>query len=154
MTIIAASRSLRLMMADTQLTSGDDIFTRVNKIFRSPSGHLVGAAGDNVPASEFLQWAMGELPDAKEFPPASIWQHDKLDCMGLVLTTDRRLLYFEGPRPDVIIGDYAAIGAGLTIFNAAMAAGADFRRAMEIVCEISIACSPPLTELKLIRSRK
>lgn len=151
MTIIAASKFQRLMLADTLITSGDNRFCYVTKIWRTPHGHLVGASGDNVPASGFLAWAMA---GKEEFPPVDLWTHKGKSMEGIMLTVDGRLLYYEGPRPDEVLTDTLAIGVGSVQFNAAIAAGACIHDAVQIACEQNTACGGALTVLNLEKPRR
>jgi hypothetical protein len=146
MTIIAASRSQRLMLADTLIMSDSCVYMHATKIFRTPMGHLVGAAGDNVPCSGFLAWAMA---GKEEMPPAELWSNKDKDLDGIMLTVDGRLLYYNGPRPDEALADTLAVGIGFYQFNAAIAAGAGIHRAVAITCEQNRACGGIITELTL-----
>lgn len=144
MTIIAVDRVRGVMLADTLLSAEDHVIGYTTKIFRGSDGSLYGSAGDNIPCCAFNQW-MKE--GGQGVCPAEIFKSGT--CEGLVLTTDRRILRFEGIMGDEMHGDTSSVGIGTYAFNAAVAAGADIYKAVDVACQQTLACGGAITELKL-----
>jgi hypothetical protein len=147
MTIIAASRVERKMIADT-LVTGDENRMKIGyavKIFQLTDGTIYGAAGDNNKCAGFLAWMRAGgigVPDAEFF------KGDE-SVEGIVLTPAGDILWYSGVVPDCPLGDFFAIGYGAHAFTAAHKGGASFRRSVEIACELSGVCGGQLTELRL-----
>lgn len=145
MTIIAASSTERLMIADTLVVSGSESWRiyHAAKIVRSADGSVGGAAGLASACAEFMRWI--EL-GCDGTPPEKIWERDK-DLGGLVLRPGGRIEVYYCPIPDVVFDEYAAMGSGEVPCLAALHAGASLRRAVEIACQVATGCGGELQEL-------
>lgn len=150
MTIIAACACERLMIADS-LVADLDTHTReyhTVKIFRAPDGALVGAAGPTNLQLAFVQWAL--TPKRTKLAPEALWNIEPRDQPeGLIMLTTGEILYYGCAAPDLVMGDFHAIGSGAIAARAAHRAGATLRRCVEIACEEILNCGGPLTELVL-----
>jgi hypothetical protein len=155
MTIIACSRVERAMLSDSLLSGKDTRLGSVTKILRCKDGALAGAAGDSQACWMFLKWAeAGRTGAFPEIPKDE-------DLEGLVLTPEGEILIYWGQHPEPLLDDATCIGAGAREGMAAIRAGASLDRAVEIACELSTACAPPIqrleleqTETKPVRSRR
>lgn len=152
MTLIVADRTGRVMYGDTLVVneSHRDSLGNVPKIFEMPDGALMGAAGGTPKCAALLQWGR---EGRKGLPPADAFDGD--DCAeAVVLTAGAQILWYAGVLPDHPMGDVFAIGYGAQAFRSAFLAGASIHRAIEIACEVTRVCGPPITELRLARRRR
>ena len=150
MTIIAASKAERVMLADT-LVVDEQAASRlcyVVKIVRCRDGSIAGASGDAGQTSALLRWAVGgrrgRMPS---FPGAT-------DLEMMILTPDADILVSWNAVPERVIGDVHFIGAGADFAMAAHLAVASLERAVEIAIELSPKCGGTITRLELEPQRK
>lgn len=150
MTIIAASKAERVMLADTLVTDEkvNSRLCHVVKIVRCKDGALAGAAGDSGIGGEFLKWAIngrrGNAPVAEKGE----------DMDGLVLTPAGEILVYYGSLPERVLDSVMFIGAGADCAKSAHLAGASLERAVQIAIEVSPKCGGTITKLKLGPQRK
>ena len=143
MTIVVASRKHRQMAADTLIVSDSwAVDGYALKIVRGKDGCIGGAAGESAACCEFLAWV-------EKGRKGKLKRRIFRDAFGLVLTADGEILRYEGPFPDKLLDDYAAIGSGTPFANAAMGLGHSPEEAVKIAIKHSTACAGDVTVLNL-----
>jgi ATP-dependent protease HslVU (ClpYQ) peptidase subunit len=142
-TIVVASKSHRQMAADTLIVGPDwSVDGHAIKIVRGADGSLGGAAGDSSDCCEFLAWV-------EKGRKGKLKRRLFKGCTGLVLTADGKLLRYEGPVPDDLLGDSQAIGSGTPFASAALSMGCNPEEAVKIAMRHSTACAGDVTVLNL-----
>jgi hypothetical protein len=117
-----------VMASDSLITTETGLrFGECVKIGRAPDGTLAGASGPMRAMTLVLGW----LQAGAEGNPPEI---DGVD--GLVVRPDGSMFSWDGTGLNAFHGKYAAVGSGGRIAFAAMAAGADAVRAVEIAIEL------------------
>lgn len=138
MTTIAGCADRGVLVSDTQVADGDQKWaeTKVERI----AGCLYGAAGDSSDCDKFIGWAKrscrGRRPRVAE------------SFQALALTPDG-LFFFDTNLHPMQMKQPFAIGSGSKAARAAMIAGADIRRAVEIACEVDAGSSLPVQTFHL-----
>ncbi len=144
MTIICASKSERVMGADTLIVDTDAWVKagHTPKIVKCKDGALAGAAGDSAACIEFLDWA-------RRGRKGKIRRRVFKNCQGLVLTKRGDLLVYEAPSPDIITDDFYALGCAGTIARGRRTSGATILECVKACIQVSIACGGEPTILEL-----
>lgn len=135
MTIIVASRVG--MWADSKVTKGETSY-RAEKIIRH-KGELVGSAGGNEHIERFLRWYQG-----KRDKPMEPMQEAEFEVV--VVSQDGIYVYNNCSLREKVLDAYYFAGAGDAAAEAAIRAGADPRRAVEIACSVVNSCGLPVQE--------
>jgi hypothetical protein len=144
MTIIVADASVGLMAADTLVTEQDLKSYRTVKIFRCEDGSIAGAAGLGTAGLAFLEWA---IAGRKRLISAA-----KLTGLdgALILQPDGKILRFDShPKPDVVIGDFAAVGCGRDVALGARHAGASAEGCVRAAIDLVTHCGGEVTVIHL-----
>lgn len=140
MTTIAYRKGV--MAADSRATYEDDRITKVDKLFRKGKA-IIGLAGESEPGLVFLDW----YGTGKE-PPSCLIDGDA-DFTALVLTRKGLFEYGKYCRPERVLDDFHAIGSGAKGAMCAMHAGADAKRAVQIVAKVDAGTGGPITTMTL-----
>lgn len=133
------------MLSDSMASYGDEHYP-CQKIFHH-NGELLGAAG-NVPSIEkFMRWYRG-----KRKRPLELGKGDNVSVA--VLNHEGIFVYNNTSFRDEVKRDYHGLGCGWPYVEAAMMAGADARRGIEIACALSRSCGLPIQEYLLEQAPK
>lgn len=133
----------KTLAADTLVSSRGVRVGRITKAHRF-GRLLVGIAGTVGPAQAFLHWlASGAVGD----PPAM--KLGDAEGEAIVILPDGRIATFDEHGRDYICADQYAIGSGSRFAMAAMAAGADARRAVEIASDLCCYTGGEITVLSV-----
>jgi len=134
------------MAADTLVTEDDLKSYHAVKIFRCSDGSIAGAAGNNEASHAFLEWAM-----AGRKVGISAAKLSGLDG-GLILQPEGQILLFSAhPRPDVVVGGFAAVGCGRDVALGARHAGASAENCVKAAIDLVTLCGGEVTVLHLHR---
>jgi hypothetical protein len=166
MTIIAWRNGI--MASDSCWTYGDTQVVSQGKIKRLSSKALLGQAGDN--DARAIEQLFDRIKDPHKFPSKIELAATKDDFMG-ILALPRGGVYIisSGPVdeagwpwadsqdqredlgiwPATTMGGYAAVGSGAECALAAMDAGANAVKAVEIACRRNIQCRLPVVSVHL-----
>lgn len=140
MTTIAADPTQGLMATDSQVADGDQKWT-ARKVERI-DGTLYACAGDAIDAEKFYEWIRkgrrGRKPKLDE---------DEFNALALNASG---LYWFDFKLHPMQMKHPFAIGSGGKAARAAMKAGADIVRAVEIVCEVDAGSSKPVQIYRLV----
>ncbi len=152
MTTIVYDRNRKIIAADTAYTASDDTVVRMNKIERLSDGRYFLGAGHSYPGRLVRQWAEKHFDPKHEPDWATVFE--KADSMGfsiLILSKDgKRITYIdEELDPIDLLDDVVGIGSGSSYALAAIDAGADIGRAMEIACARDIHTMQPILMEKI-----
>jgi hypothetical protein len=134
-TVIVAS--CKGMIADSKCTAGDSSY-RSKKIIRW-KGEIIGVAGSNPGIEKFLFWYRG-----KRDKPITLDDDENFEV--IVVNKRGMFTYGNSSLPDPVVDEFYFAGNGNLAAKAAMLAGADMRRAVEIACEVVEACGLPIQE--------
>lgn len=133
------------MLSDSMASFGDEHFP-CQKIYHH-EGELIGASG-NVPSIEkFLTWYRG-----KRKKPLELAKNDNVSAV--VLNAAGIFVYNNSSFREEVKRDYHGIGSGWCLVEAAMMAGADAKRGIEIACALSRSCGLPIQEFLLEQAPK
>lgn len=117
-----------IIAADRLVTAGNMRAGFVTKIFAAHD-MVVGISGSLSDLGLFQMWFNSELLDT--VPSFS----DEVD--GIVVDADHNIFYIGAKGNRVMVaGEYAAVGSGEEYAMAAMAMGADARKAVEIAIQL------------------
>ena len=146
MTTIACNRVK--MASDSKVSLAHKGFSYpAIKIMKGPN-IVVGAAGDGGDCSRFLKWALGGFKGAEPK-----WKDTTTEDMvvGLVLRPEGISIWSIGdPEPELVQGDFFAIGSGGKAARAAIMRGATPEEAVEIAFQVDdLNTGPPLQVLEL-----
>lgn len=132
-----------VLVADSQVTSGDRIFRTV-KIARLPDGSLFGGAGGLADILKIREWA------SKGFrgDPPEISEKASFECLH-VRPNGSMWLIDDDLTPMEFVGDYLALGTGSPYAMAAMYLGKSPQEAVEVATHFDPASSLPINELHL-----
>lgn len=145
MTVIVALKDR--MLSDSKVSASGDTHYRAAKIYRHKD-ELIGVAGGNRSIEKFMRWYRGPRAKMLDFNEAK--EDDGGDRFSVIVLNRRGLWYYDDcSLPDMILGDFHGAGTGWPAAHAAMLAGADPRRAVEIACEVTTDCGPPVQEFTL-----
>lgn len=125
------------MLSDSICTSGESNFPTI-KVFRH-KGSLVGVAGDNAQIEKYLRWYMGNRKKPLELG----------DEFEAVVVNKQGIWDYRGSMPDKVLRGYHGVGCGWPAAHAALLAGADAARAIEIACQVTHLCGLPVQEFTL-----
>jgi hypothetical protein len=126
------------MLSDSICTSGETNFP-TTKIFRI-RGCLVGVAGDNAQIERFLRWFAG----SRKKPLEGLG-----DELEVVVLNKKGIWDYRGSMPDRVTRGVHGVGTGWGFAYAAILAGADPHRAIEITCQVTHLCGLPVQEFIL-----
>lgn len=153
-----------LMACDSCWTYGSTQVESAIKITRLRSGALLGQAGDN-DARAILD-LLQNIRNPDKLPARGALAETKCDFIGLLALPKGGVFCIATGKVDEMgfpaddeedfgvwractMGGYAAVGSGAEAALAAMDAGADARRAVDIACRRNINCRPPIHVLRL-----
>lgn len=150
MTTLVYDRRSKVIAADTQYTASDDSIVRMNKIERLEDGRYFLGAGHSYPCRLVQQWANTDF-DIESEPDWETVLEKEMGFSCLIISKDGETVTYidEELTPIPILSDVAAIGSGAAFVLAAMDAGADIGRAMEIACARDHNSSAPILMEKL-----
>jgi len=116
------------VMASDSASEMDGVLSKVKKMYRAKDGSIIGLAGNIGQGIAFVRWydkkGKGEKPDMD-------------DAYALVLKPTGEVISFDCTlEPFPISEPFTAIGSGAQLAMAAMLAGADAKRAVQIACKI------------------
>jgi len=135
-----------VLVADSQVTSGDRIFSTV-KIQSLPDGSLFGGAGGLADILKIRAWAAkgvrGDEPDISE--------KASFECLH-VRPDGSMWLIDDDLTPMEFVGDYIALGTGSPYAMAAMYLGKSPQEAVEVATHFDPASSLPINELRLTKA--
>lgn len=143
MTVLIASK--RGIWADSKVTNEETSY-RATKIIRW-RGELIGMSGSNPGIERFLFWYRTKRCEPIERPPKTEGDKDDENCFEIVVVSRRGVYAFgDCSFPDLVLDEYYYGGDGAAAAQAAMVAGADPRRAIEIACQVVSSCGLPVQE--------
>lgn len=126
---------------------GGTRYAQANKIKRLPNGALVASCGSLVQCAKLLTFL--EENDGE-------WTADMLkacpDASAIYVRSDGKVILLEGGKRGgaaSLEGEFFADGSGYVAALAAMKAGADAVRAIEIAAELDTSTSPPVVSFRL-----
>lgn len=134
MTTIAADPGLGLMVSDSQIADGDQKWS-VQKI-ELIDGTLYATCGDAVDGEKFFEWVRRGRKGRR--PKLDV---DEFNALAL---NENGLFWFDHKLHPMQMHKPFAIGSGGKACRAAMIAGAQIERAVEIACEVDAGSSMPL----------
>ena len=138
MTVIAYRDGI--MAADSQVTDtgADMVYGEIDKIV-SINGWMAGAAQSVIHTQQFFRWLRGSKTEPD-------WE----SLHGLVVRPDGRVFEFDHAKTpfEMRYQHGVAIGSGNRFAVAAMMAGADAVRAVEIAIALDSGCGGPITTLQ------
>lgn len=134
MTVIAIRAGV--MAADSRVSTGEFMQPgSVSKLRRMTDGSVCGIVGNITRALAFLEWLNGDGDDDQ--PRAG-------DDWGVIqLRPDGGAREWNQGGGMEYLGEFGAWGSGGPCANAAMMAGADALRAVEIAAALQPGCGPP-----------
>jgi hypothetical protein len=154
-----------IMASDSCWTYCDTQVVSMGKIKRLSSKALLGQAGDN--DARAIEQLLDRIKDPRKFPSKIELATTKDDFIG-ILALSRGGVYIVSsspvdeagwPRdpdgddigiwPATTMGGYAAVGSGADCALAAMDAGANAIKAVEIACRRNIHCRLPVVSVHL-----
>jgi hypothetical protein len=141
MTVIAASVNECRIAADRWCFNDDDTHHEMRKIHRI-RGALVGFAGDLVDIEKAIAW-MRAGSDPEKAPAGNV--------VALILNRSG-LSTWTPIDGEIAVPSPYAVGSGGACARAAMAAGADVKRAVLIACEVHSQCGGGVSVYKLGRA--
>lgn len=138
------------------------------KIRRLSSGALLGGAGDN--DARAIEALFEKVKDPRKMPSRAELAATRVDFCGLLALPRGGVFTISSVKHDeagwvdneddedaeagiwfaTSMGGYAAVGSGGDCALAAMDAGADAKRAVEIACRRNVYCRPPVHIRRLI----
>lgn len=133
----------RTLAADSVVTGNGMRLGSMTKAYRI-GRLLVGLAGTVGIAQAFLHW----LADGAEGDPPSMKAEDG-DAEVIIVLPDGRIATFDKYGRDQMQAERYAIGSGGRFAIAAMAAGADAKRAVEIASSLDCFSGGPITVLSV-----
>jgi hypothetical protein len=137
MTVIAACVKEKRMAADRWCLDGDEHFP-MRKVYRI-KGLLIGFAGDIPAINRAVEWMRkGSSPD--NVPGG--------DVVALILSP-RGLTTWTPTDGEVSVPSPFAVGSGSACARAAMKAGADVKRAVQITNDVHSQCGGGVSVYKL-----
>ncbi len=165
MTVIAYRSGI--MACDSCWTYGDTQIGSALKIRRLSSGALLGEAGDN--DGRAIVQLLDKVKDPRKLPSRDAIAATHVDFCGLLALPRGGVYVISSAKIDLAgwlehdddevgiwlgttIGGYAAVGSGADCALAAMDAGADARKAVEIACRRNIYCRPPVHTRRLVQT--
>lgn len=140
MTTIAYKQGI--MACDSQATAGDTIVSYKQKKIYKVNGHLIGCAGRLSECIAFVDYfrKLMVVQEARQngVPMDSLPPFEAENFMAIVVDPEREVSIFEGGNDIIPAEDPVAIGSGGVYATAAMKAGADAKRAVEIAIEMDV----------------
>lgn len=125
------------LASDSASTGNGTFCGRVRKVGRAQDGSIAAFAGSVIACAVMLRWFEGDR--SGDTPRLGT------ECGGLMVRADGSVHLIDGDGDTAQVdGDHHAIGSGRDMALAAMAAGADPARAVEIVCELDTASRGPV----------
>jgi hypothetical protein len=128
-----------MVVTDSMISDGDMKWT-VGKVERI-NGTLYGTCGDAIDGEKFYEWVRkgrrGRKPKLDE---------DEFNALAL---NETGLFWFDNKLHPMQMKEPFAIGSGGKACRAALKAGADIVRAVEIVCEVDAGSSLPVQIYRL-----
>jgi ATP-dependent HslUV protease subunit HslV len=132
-----------VLAGDTSVWNGDTCVARGVKVWKLADGRLVGCAGHVPTCQQFHKWLSG-TGDKPALPPSENgFKAIVIDPQGDVVFWGETLESYD------LEGPFFAIGAGTPLALAAMMAGADAQRAVEIAAELHDATRLPVITVRL-----
>lgn len=154
MTVIAWDG--KTLASDKQACSGG-AKARVQKIWRTDDGHLVGGTGNAVHVRMVLDWFRAGCV-AEDYPKVvtDAYEADKDTCDFFAIGTDGSIRVWGPTHMPMTFeaGQKMAFGSGSEAANAAMVMGADAVRAVEVACEVNVYCGMGVDMLTLNEAEK
>jgi ATP-dependent protease HslVU (ClpYQ) peptidase subunit len=148
MTTIVYHRPLKTIVADTQYTSNSGQVTRVHKIERLKDGRFFLGSGHSYPLAMTKMWAETGFSEEDEPDWAVVLENaEDMAFAALVVSKDGKRVWMVDDELAVVelLDDVIGIGSGGDYATAAIDAGADPVRAVEIACGRDIYSSLPLS---------
>jgi len=138
MTVIVATRDA--MYSDSMCSVGDTSYP-CEKIFRFRD-ELVGTAGNVRSIEKFMRWYKGGRSKMLEL---------EADDQFAIMVLNKRgiFVYIDCSMEDRVTRDFHSVGSGSREALAAMFAGADPKRAIEIACKVNNWCDTPVQAFSL-----
>ena len=138
MTVIAIRDGVVAADSAVSLTEWSMTYGAVDKI-KMINGWIIGGAGNLAQVQQFMRWMGGSRTEP-------VWDH--IVCFAL--RPDGQLLEFDHCKRPYQMTTHCghAIGSGCNTAIAAMMAGADAVRAVEITVELDQACGGPIKIIK------
>lgn len=147
MTTIAATREA--LAGDTMVSMEAKGMQYPALKVRKIKGKLYGAAGDAGDCVRFLDWAESGFHEKKK-PKFTVDPGDEDEALMLMLDEEGiHIMSTTDPYPEMIAGDYYAIGSGGKAALGALFAGAGLEKAMDIASAVDPYTRAPFTILKL-----
>lgn len=158
MTTVIACRSLKTMIADTNVSHGEVSFKSTKKI-RRIGKYAVGVSGDY---SHALRYIEGFAEKAKGMDGRTVPQLDAMDGEFdvIVLSEHGLWLYGDDGTPLPIEDEFYAIGSGAGWAAACLrtqeltCTAYNLQMALEVACEFDNDSRLPAVEITLERKRK
>lgn len=131
------------MVADSSATNGNEWMSgTATKLFRRDDGAVIGSSGDYCASIQLRDWFFSGMTG--DGPGEG--------TRSLIALPNRDLIVLDDGKPAkinfVVPGAYA-IGSGWPVAAAAMLAGADAYRAVEIVCQLDPYSRAPLCAMQV-----
>ena len=137
MTTIAYDRVTRTIGADSRNTDNTGQVFLCNKIERLSDGRYFLGSGHGLTISKVKQWAEGEFREANRPDFDELFNEDTADnfsmsCLIISEDGDTVILVDAEMVPLEVLDEYLGVGSGGASARAALAAGADMLKAIEI----------------------
>lgn len=147
MTTIAAT--MKVMAGDAMVSAESKGIWYPTRKIRRISGGIVGAAGDGGDCTRFMDWAAAGFAERKR-PKFTEAPGSEDEAILLLLNADGiHCMSTSDPFPELVAMDFFAIGSGGKAALAALYAGVDLEKAMDIAHAVDPYTRPPFTYEKL-----
>ena len=162
MTVIAYKEGI--MASDSRSSDNGYIATRCQKIFRLPSGALLGTAGDN--DDRGIRELLSKVKLPKMLPSRKELADTRIDFLGLLVLPRGHIFIVRIDRENWEGGfewtgslwehkePIAAIGTGDQYALGAMVAGRSAAQAVAIAIKFDTRCGPPVVAMPLKKLAK
>lgn len=129
----------KTMAADSK-TDMDGISDTVKKLHKARNGDILGFAGDVGAGLKFFHWYDSNRVDSVDLGDT---------CVLVLHPSGKMTLWDSSMHPMTVTRPVFAIGSGGLAALAAMLAGADAKKAVQISCKLDPASGPPVRTLTL-----